>query len=34
MWHWAAPDDKREYYADKTDFEIKKEDKKDENEKI
>jgi len=19
MWHWAAPDDKREYYADQTD---------------
>lgn len=24
MWHWAAPDDKREYYADQTDFDIKK----------
>ena len=24
MWHWAAPDDKREYYADRTDFDIKK----------
>lgn len=24
MWHWAAPDDKREYYADHTDFDIKK----------
>ena len=24
MWHGAAPDDKREYYADQTDFDIKK----------
>lgn len=24
MWHWATPDDKREYYADQTDFDIKK----------
>lgn len=24
MWHWADPDDKREYYADQTDFDIKK----------
>lgn len=24
MWHWAAPDDKREYYAEQTDFDIKK----------
>lgn len=24
MWHWAAPDDKREYYADKTDFNLSK----------
>lgn len=24
MWHWAAPDNKREYYADQTDFDIKK----------
>lgn len=24
MWHWAAPDDNREYYADQTDFDIKK----------
>ena len=24
MWHWAAPDDKREYYADQTEFDIKK----------
>lgn len=24
MWHWAAPDDKREYYSDQTNFDIKK----------